>query len=174
MHVEIDDGDALGAVLLLRVAGGDGDVVEQAEAHRPRGLGVMAGRARGDEGVGGLLAHHLVDRMDGAAGRAQRRLEAAGRHGGVGVDPHQALLRRRVADAGDVVHRVAERDGLERRGRRLDAREVLEALLLERARDRAQPVGPLRMAGGVRWSRQAGWVIRSVDIGLFRHGSRST
>ena len=30
------------------------------------------------------------------------------------------------------------------------ARELLEALLLERALDRAQPVRPLRMAGGVR------------------------
>ena len=47
----------LEAVLLLRVARGDRGVVEQAEAHRPRRLGVMAGRAHGDEGVVGLSGH---------------------------------------------------------------------------------------------------------------------
>ena len=93
MHVEIDDRGALDAVLSLRMARGDRRVVEQAEAHRPRGLGVVAGRAGGDEGVGGLAGHHLVDRVHGAAGRAQRRLEAARRHRGVGVEPHHALLR---------------------------------------------------------------------------------
>ncbi len=70
MHVEIDDGDALGAVLFLRVTGGDGRAVEQAEAHRPRALGVVAGRAHGDEGIGGGPRHHLVDRAHAAAGRA--------------------------------------------------------------------------------------------------------
>ena len=59
----------------------------------------------------------------------------------------QAFLRRRVADGGDVVHGMAERDGLERSARRLDARERLEALVLERAVDGAQPVRPLGMAG---------------------------
>ena len=53
MDVEIDDRDPLDTVLLLGVARRDRRVVEQAEAHRRRGLGVMAGRARGDEGVVG-------------------------------------------------------------------------------------------------------------------------
>ena len=35
----------------LGVAGGDRGVVEEAEAHRRRHFGVMAGRPRGDEGV---------------------------------------------------------------------------------------------------------------------------
>ena len=56
MDVEIDHRGALGAVLALGVAGGDRGVVEQAETHRPRGLGVMAGRPHGDERVGGLAA----------------------------------------------------------------------------------------------------------------------
>ena len=123
MHVEIDDGRAFGAVAVLRVARRDRGVVEQAEAHRPRRLGVMAGRANGDEGVVRLLVHHLVDRVHGAAGAAQRRLEAARRHRGVGVDVHQALLRRGVADRLDVVHRVGEGDDLERCARRLLARQ---------------------------------------------------
>jgi hypothetical protein len=53
---------------------------------------------------------------------------------------------------------MAQRDGFERRGRRLDTLEYLEALILERVVDRA------RWPAGVRWLRQAGWVIRSVDI----------
>ena len=95
----------------------------------------------------------------------KRRLETARRHRGVGVEMHDALLRRGVAELLDVIHRMAQRDGLERRRRRLDARERLKFFRLERALDRAQPIGPLRMAGGVRCSRQAGWVISSVAIG---------
>ena len=42
---------------------------------------------------------------------------------------------------------MAQRDGLESGGRRLGARERVEALAGQRARDGAQPVGPLGMAG---------------------------
>ena len=147
VHVEIHDRDALGAMLLLRVARRDRRIVEQAEAHRPHGLRVMAGRARGDERIGGAPADHFVDRHDGTAARPQRRLEAAGRHAGVGIELHQTLFGRGVADLLDEVGRVAERDGLDRRRRRLDTNEVLEPLVLQRPRHRAQPVRPLRMPG---------------------------
>ena len=96
MDVEIDDRRALGAMLVLGVARRDRGIVEQAKAHRARGLGVMAGRADGDEGIGGLAGHHLIDRVNRAAGATQRGLETAGRHRGIGVDLHQALLRRGV------------------------------------------------------------------------------
>jgi hypothetical protein len=76
VHVEIDDRDTLGAVLRLRVARGDGGVVDEAEAHRRRGLGVMAGRAHGDEGVRRAAVHHAIDRAHGAARGAQDRLPA--------------------------------------------------------------------------------------------------
>jgi len=65
MHVEIDDGGARNAVMILRVARGDRGIVEKAKAHRPRGLGVMAGRTRRDKGVGGFFPHHFVDGADG-------------------------------------------------------------------------------------------------------------
>ena len=42
---------------------------------------------------------------------------------------------------------MAQRDDLERRHRRLHARERLEFFRLERALDGAQPVGPFGMAG---------------------------
>ena len=53
MDVPVDDGDPLGAVLLLRMAGGDRGIVEQAKTHRGRALGVVAGRPRRDEDVVG-------------------------------------------------------------------------------------------------------------------------
>ena len=127
MDVEIDHRGALGAVLALGVAGGDRGVVEQAETHRPRGLGVMAGWPHGDEGVGGLARHHLIDRMHRAAGGTHRRLKTSRRHRGVGVDLHQTLRRRGIADGGDVVHRMTERDRLEVRCRRFDAQQRLES-----------------------------------------------
>ena len=148
MHVEIDDRDALGAVLLLRVARRDRRIVEQAEAHRPS-------RSRRDGRAGasrrrrcGPCRHHLVDRLHRAAGRAQRRLEAAGRHRGVGIDPHHALP---CGDASrtcvDVVHRVAERDRLERRPSAPRSRASgWNVSCCQRALDRAQPVRPLGMA----------------------------
>ena len=55
MHVEIDDRNARDAVMVLRMARGNGGIVEQAEPHRPRRLGVMAGRPGRDKGVGGLF-----------------------------------------------------------------------------------------------------------------------
>ena len=145
MHVEIDDRRAHNAVMFLRVPRRNGGIVEQAEDHRPRGLGVMAWRPRGDEGVGGFFGQHFVDGVNGAAGGAQGRFEAAGRDRSVGVELDQALRRRRIAQLRDVIHRVTQRDGLERRPRRLHARERLEFLRLERARDGAKPVGPLGM-----------------------------
>ena len=165
MHVEIDDRGAGDAVLLLRIARGDGGIVEQAKAHRPRGLGVMAGRARGDEGVCRLLRQHLVDREDGAADRAQRRLERAGRHRGVGVEPHHALFGRGVAQLDDVVHRMAQRDGLDGAigaCSRASCWNFSASSACSTARSRSGRSG---WPAGVRCSRQAGWLIRSVDIG---------
>ena len=147
MHVEIDDRRARDAVALLRITRRDRGVVENAEAHGPCGFGMMTGRPRGDESVGGLFAHHLVDRMHGAAGGTQSRIERTRRHRGVGVGIHDAEHRRRFADLRDVLHRMTERDDVERRFRRLHACERLKFLDLERVLDRArQPLGPLWMA----------------------------
>ena len=149
MHVEIDDGRALEPVALLRVARRDRGVVEQAEAHRPRRLGVVAGRAHGDEGVRRLLVHHLVDREHGAADAAQRRLEAAGRHRSVGVDA--APWPRLPGGGARGSPRHSPSDGRARRSRacahrRLLARQDLEPLVLQRLLDGAQAIRPLGMA----------------------------
>ena len=158
MDVEIHDRDALGAMRFLRVPGGDGDVVEEAEAHRGRDLGVMAGRAGRDESVANPAAHHLVDREDRASRGAQRGLERARRHRRVRIEGGPALPRRRVADRLDVFLRMDARDRRKVGARRGVARQHLKRLALERALDRTQPIGPLGMAlahlvreaGGVR------------------------
>ena len=120
----------------------------------------MAGRPRGDEGVGGLVGQNLVDGVDGAAGGAQRRLEAAGRHRGVGVELHHALVRRGVAHRFDVVHRMTQRDGFERRHRRVRRAPAIWNFSASSARSTARSrSGRSGWPGGVRCSRQAGWVI---------------
>ena len=148
VHVEIDDGDALGAVLRLRVAGGDGGVVEETKAHGGRGLGVMAGRAHGDEGVTRVAAHHLIDGVRGAARRAQDRLPASVRERGVGVDARELPFRRY-----GVVNRV-EIGGRMHALHRLGV-DALGGLALERGKvavaehlfDGADAIRPLGMAG---------------------------
>src|SRR5580658_3529576 len=105
--------------------------------------------------------------MDGSADSAQSRFKAAGRHRGIGIDSHQALVGSGVAYLRDVLHRVAQRDDFERRARRLDARKRLKFLRLERVLDRPQPVWPLGMA--VR-----GEVIEAGRMGDQERGHRTT
>ena len=109
----------------------------------------MAGRPLRDEGIGGDLADHLVDRARRAADGTERRLERAGRHRGVGIKLDQALLRHGILDFDDVVHRMAERCGFERAKRRLLANERLELLLLQYAFNRANAIGPLGMSRAI-------------------------
>jgi hypothetical protein len=67
VHVPVDDEDPLRPVRVARAARRHGHVVEQAEAHRLVGGGVVAGRAHGGEGVARLAAQ---DRPRGASARA--------------------------------------------------------------------------------------------------------
>ncbi len=91
VDVPVDDRDALGAMGALGVAGGDDGVVEQAEAHGLVGLGVMARRPDGAEGIGRLAGEHRVDREAGRAGRVRGGLEAPRRNPGIGVDLGDAV-----------------------------------------------------------------------------------
>ena len=91
--------------------------------------------------------HHFIGGKNGTARRAQRRLVAAGRHRGVRVKLNEACRGRGIADRGHVVHGMAERDRFELGAGRFDPRKMLEPLVLERALDCAQPVGPLGMSG---------------------------
>ena len=61
MHVPIDDQHLAQMVLVLCIAGGDGGVVEHAEAHAARGRGMVSRRPRQTEGVFRLAVEHGVD-----------------------------------------------------------------------------------------------------------------
>ena len=62
MHVVVDDGHARQAAR-ARMRRGDGDVVEEAEAHRPVALGVMPGRPdERQRARAGLAVEDMLDR----------------------------------------------------------------------------------------------------------------
>jgi hypothetical protein len=145
MHVEIDDGDALGAMRRLGVTGGDGDVVDKAEAHRIAHARVMAGRARCDKGRVGFAAHHFVHSGDGAARRTPDGFERRGAHDRIAVERGIGLARLRFFERGEITFRMDALERLYRRARRVDARKKLERFRLEFALNCAQPVRALRM-----------------------------
>jgi len=78
VHIEVDDRDALQAPGIERMAGGNGNIVEEAETHRACMLGMVAGRTHRTEGGRHFLLHHQVGGQHAGTGRAQRRLEGAG------------------------------------------------------------------------------------------------
>ena len=102
MDVEVDDRDPLEAAHVERMARRDGDVVEEAEAHRLLARRVVAGRAHGAEGVVDLAVDDRVGGGDGGAGGAQHRVQGAGRSDRVGVE------RAQLAVGGDALEHVAQ------------------------------------------------------------------
>ncbi len=72
VEVIIDDEDPAQAMPAEEVLGADRGIVEEAEAHGPRGLGVMAGRPdEGDRAPDGPV-HDPVERFEEAARRKKR------------------------------------------------------------------------------------------------------
>ena len=80
MNVEIDDGDALDAMLGASIGRSDGNIVEQTKAHNAVAFGVVAGRAYLAERVGDARhrIHHSIDSEKAGAGRPAYRLPRAG------------------------------------------------------------------------------------------------
>ena len=154
----------LGAVGALGVARGDDGVVEEAEAHRPVGLGVVARRPHGAEGVGDPARHHLVDREAGGAGGARGGLEALRR---------QRRCRRRAgrcprpgSPRGSPRHRPRHGrwralprrpHGAPRRDRARRSAAADSACSIARSRS-----GRSGWPGGTRCSRKTGSVTRRV------------
>src|SRR5215470_11755496 len=162
MDIEVDDRGALDTVALLGVTRRNGGVVEQAKTHGACGLGVVTRWTRRHKCIGDAAGHYLIDRVDAATRRAQRRLEAARRHRGVGVDLHQATAGRRIAESSHIVHGMAERDGVEFGRWRLGANQALELIAGKDPLDGSQPIRPFRMtrrcqmieAGRVRYEER--------------------
>ena len=102
MDVDIDDRHACEA---LREHGGrrDGDVVEQAEAHRPVALGVMARRA--DEGDNRLVrVQRMVRSLHGCTSGNECDFDGLGRRERIGVERDGTATGR--ADCIEVLGRV--------------------------------------------------------------------
>ncbi len=157
MHVEIDHGDALGAMRGAGVDGGDRHIVEQAEAHGPCRLGMVSRRAHSAKGVVGSAGHDLIDRVDHGSGGSERRLPAPRRHDRVGVEPDQVVLRRGGADRLDIAGRVHPLDHGEIGERRLLSLQAAERTASQRLVDSAQAVRPLGVAlPGI--VQEAGWM----------------
>ncbi len=108
MHVPIDDQQPLEAVACAQVARADGDVVEQAKAHGPIRLGVVAGRPNEREAVVDVARHDRVEDREVAAGGEARGLVRPRRRRGVGVEGEEPLPRRRH-DPLDVLAAVIQR-----------------------------------------------------------------
>ena len=146
VDVEIDDGDPCQAVRLQGMRGGDGDVVEEAEAHGLVAGGVVAGRAAGDEGVVHLAAHHPVHRHHRAAGGMAGGVQAVRVHAGVGVERVQAFAGRGgfdEVDVGGVMH-PQQLAALHPRG--FEMRQIIEQVGgMQPVIDGAQARGAFRM-----------------------------
>ncbi len=148
VDVPVEDQDALGPVSVARPPRRHGDVVEEAEAHGARSLGVVARRAqRGDAGAG-APAEQRIDKRRRPARAAQRGLPRPLEGDRVGVDagasPRAHLLQRR-----DVGLRVDRVDQLELRPRRLDALAAEPVVRRHLGLEGADPRRALRMAGHV-------------------------
>ena len=74
VHVEVHNRDALQAVPLQRVFGGDRHVVEKTEAHGAVVAGMVTGRAHRTESVFNLAGHHRVGGGQRRTGAAQYRI----------------------------------------------------------------------------------------------------
>lgn len=120
MDIEIDHGDSLQPPRGAGVRGGDRDVVEQAEAHRTGGLGMVAGGTDSDEGVLDSTGKHLVHRQYRAAGSEGSGAGAAMADRRVGIKLQTvARLRLQGKDRFDIGLRMNARDLLNRCLRRL-------------------------------------------------------
>ncbi len=73
-----------------------------AETHRLVGLGVMSGRPHCAEGPLEGPRGHALDRLDHRPAGPFGGRQTAGRHGGVGIQPHPALRRRGPPDRRDI------------------------------------------------------------------------
>ena len=148
VDVEVDHGDAGQPVGAPRPLGPDHDIVEEAEPHRPAGLGMVARRAHRAEGVIRLAGEDRVHRRRHRARSPPRRLARGRRHHRVGVDGDASFIGH-VGENGVhqlMVVRPGEDLGLAHRGRAaLERRECIGGeRILDRPQARARPPGAAR------------------------------
>ena len=120
MDIEINDGNTLRTIAAAGVMGGDGHLIEQAEAHGLSRFRMVAGRAQGAEGIVGLAGEDGIDGGGCGPHGAEGCFERTRRHHRIGIDVFEALLRRHGHDVMQVLLRVgAENILLFAQGRQL-------------------------------------------------------
>lgn len=167
VNVEIDDRDAPDPVCALKVSGRDGDVIEETKPHRPIRLGVMPRRPHRGKCSIGTAAYHCIAATQRRPDSHPGDLEALRPHDGV------PQIERSAADFADVFHALNVRSGMHcrqppfvrhcrlgqfehfrgslRKGTQVNRKfrkwigRVDKTRPADRSRDRAQPVGPLRV-----------------------------
>jgi Glycine/D-amino acid oxidases (deaminating) len=146
MHVEIHDRNSPEAMGAARLMGAHGDIVEQAKPHGRRRLGMVARRANGAEGIGGLARGNRIDGGRDRACRPQRRLAGAGRERGIAIQHHPTRSGHRFQQRLDEAAGMGAGDLVDRRPRRLMPFESGEGRRLERRQNRLEPGRSFRMA----------------------------
>ena len=149
VHVPVEHEHPLRAQLRDGEGGGERDVVEQAEPHRPVGFGVVAGGAHAAEPQRRLAGHQRAGHLTRAAGGVQRGAVGGLADERVGVD-RAAPGQRELPDPLDVtgaVHELQLRLLGGRGGAPLPAQPVARG---QRALDLLQALGRVGMLGHVR------------------------
>lgn len=94
VHIEIDDRHPLGLVHHLSMASSHGNVVENAEATHPVGLGMVARRTNQGKTILGLRSHDLVYGRRASTSRHACQREAFAGHVGVALIQQPTASRR--------------------------------------------------------------------------------
>ena len=148
MHVEIDDGDALQAVMRQRMHRRHRDVVEETETHRQTTFRVMPRRTHGAKSVLDLARHDEIDSQDSGPSGTECRLPGVRIHGRIRIEMDDAMRRRTFFQACQVRCRMHAQQLLERRQRRLVMHQIMiHPLRDQMIIDRAQPSRALRIQG---------------------------
>ncbi|MNU97061.1 hypothetical protein D3C71_871200 [compost metagenome] len=162
VDIEIDHRDPFQTVAVAGVGGGDGDVVEQAEAHRGTAGGMVAGRAHRAEGQRILTQHHRIDGGDTCAGGMHRGTGRARRGPGVHV---QLAQRRGLRLQHQIQQRAVVDPGqfTELGWRRFAPLQLAGEGLMQRVEHHLQALRAFRMA-------RAGIVQQAGGMGEDQHG----
>src|SRR5688500_14419138 len=98
MHVIIYNENTLDLMYLLGIARGNGDITEQAEAHRAVWHGVMPRRANCRQPVIGFARDDSAHGIHNAACRKQRDFVGSGCYVGIGIESDEAIIGRRLLE----------------------------------------------------------------------------
>ena len=118
MDIEVDDRNPLEALVLQRIGGGHGHVVEQAKSHGAIRGRVMPAGPYGAKRIDGAFVQHLVDRQQSGARGAPRRRQGILIHRRIRIQLQIAFPRRTLEDQvniGSAVHALEVRVGGQRR-----------------------------------------------------------